>query len=151
MLTEVCEHCLKLVNETGTSLKCLKFGSRFLDVKIPEKVDWVRSFLEDSNSISAVTENISRIRKEEEEIEKWRKDREIAKKRRESEKAKRAQIEAKKEQTSLPVVEHHESHDTVVSCPTPPPEPQVADARSQKGLVVCSIFFLRNFSKLESH
>jgi len=70
------------------------------------------------------------IRKEEEEIEKWRKDRELAKKRRESEKSKRQQIETTKiEQTSLPVVEHHhhESHDTVVSCPTPPPENQLPE------------------------
>ena len=150
MLTEVCEHCLKLVNETGTSLKCLKFGSRFFRCKNPRKLTGLGVF-RNTQILLQLTESISRIRKEEEEIEKWRKDREIAKKRRESEKAKRAQIEAKKEQTSLPVVEHHESHDTVVSCPTPPPEPQVADARSQKGLVVCSIFFLRNFSKLESH
>ena len=64
---------------------------------------------------------ISRIRKEEEELEQWRRERELAKKARQMEKAKKAQVQEIAEQTSLPRR----------SSPSPPTPPPSSPPRSQ--------------------
>ena len=64
---------------------------------------------------------ISRIRKEEEELEQWRRERELAKKARQMEKAKKVQVQEIAEQTSLPRR----------SSPSPPTPPPSSPPRSQ--------------------